>query len=58
MMPWVFAAFFGLPFLFFLVTFFAGLARKDFEYATLGFTGAFFSGFGTFVSIACILGQP
>lgn len=54
MTPWVFIAFFGVPFLLFLATFLVGLARKDFEYASLGFIGAFFSGFGVFVSVACI----
>ena len=57
-MPWVFAAFFGIPFLLFFSTFIVGAARKDFEYASLGLIGAFFSGFGVFVSIACILGKP
>lgn len=58
MTPWVLAGVFGIPFLFFFSTFIVGVTRKDFEYASLGFIGAFFSGFGVFISIACILGQP
>ena len=57
-MAWAVVVFFGVPFVLFLTTFLVGLVRRDFEYASLGFIGAFFSGFGVVVSVASVMGTP